>query len=259
MDPNLVSVIRDALTASGIVGAHQSHSRSDNIRKIHSLTSGEEDASFGISTVTRHSPEEVLSWLAELTSCSPDIDDLDGVDNIDPDRTIDAIVRGAQRLRAEAEKGSTLLAATGHPTGLLELYIRIVDAFVAAGGKAIRLKEEQKFPFGSGLGEIRYLGNVGSLARGASLMHTHSALPMEAILEEQPWPDIVLGDHGFAGAALERGIPAIAVMDINDPALAVAHGEGKDVTVIPMDDNRVPHLYEPVRQLFELILGGMSR
>jgi hypothetical protein len=256
MDQNLVSAIRDALASSGIVGAHQSHSRSDNIRKIHALTAGEKDASFGISTVARRSPEEVLSWLAELTACSPDIQELEGADTIDPNKTVDAIVRAAERLGAEAKKGSTLLAATGHPTGLLELYIRIVDAFVAAGGKVIRLKEEQKFPFGSGLGEIRYLGNVGCLARGASLMHTHSALPMEAILEEQPWPDIVLGDHGFAGAALERGIPAIAVMDINDPALAVAHGEGKDVTVIPMDDNRAPRLYEPVRKLIEHIIEG---
>jgi hypothetical protein len=255
MDQNLIAAMKDALVSSGIVGAHQSHSRSDNIRKIHALTGGDDDASFGISTVTEHPPETVLGWLAELTSCSPRLEDLAGADELDPDKTIEAVVRGAERLRAEAEKGSTLLAATGHPTGLLELYIRIVDAYMVAGGKVIRLKEEQKFPFGSGLGEIRYLGNVGCLARGASLMHTHSALPMEAVLEEQPWPDIVLGDHGFAGAALERGIPAIAVMDINDPALAVAYGEGKDVIVIPMDDNRAPRLYEPVRRVFEHVLS----
>jgi hypothetical protein len=255
MDQNVIAATRDALTASGIVGAHQSHTRNDSIRKLHSLVSGDEDASFGLSTTTRYPPEKVLGWLAELTSCSPDVEDLDGADTIDPDKAVEAMVRAAERLRTEAEKGATLLALTGHPTGLLELYMRMVDAYVAAGGKAIRLKEEQKFPFGSGLGEIRYLGNVGCLARRASLVHTHSALPMEAILEEQPWPDIVLADHGYAGAALERGIPVVAVMDINDPALAVAHGEGKDVIVIPMDDNRAPRLYEPVRRLFEHILG----
>ncbi len=256
MDQSLVAAARDALAASGIVGSHQSHSRSDNIRKIHALTEGDQDASFGLSSVTRHPPEKVIGWLADLTSCSPRLDDLEGADTIDPDKTVDAIVRAAERLLREAGKGSTLLSLTGHPTGLLELYIRVVDAYVAAGGKVVRLKEEQKFPFGSGLGEIRYIGNVGCLARGASLMHTHSSLPMEAVLDEQPWPDIVLGDHGFAGAALERGIPAVAVMDINDPALAVAHGEGKDVTIIPMDDNRAPRLYEPVCQLFEHILGA---
>ena len=254
MDQDLIAWARESLVSSGIVGPHQSHSRRDNVRKIHALTGGDEDASFGLSTVTKHSPGEVLKWLSELTSCSSDPEDLEGVDTIDPDRTLDAIVGAARRLRKEAAGGATLLAATGHPTGLLELYIRIVDAFRSAGGKVIRLKEEQKFPFGSGLGEIRYVGNVGTLARGASLMHTHSALPMEAVLEEEPWPDIVLGDHGFAGAALERDIPAIAVMDINDPALAVAYGEGRDIGVVAMDDNRPPRLYEPVQRLFEEVL-----
>jgi Phosphatase len=258
MDKDLITAARDALVASGIVGAHQSHSRRDNILKVHALTAGDEDASFGISTVTDHSPGRVLGWLAELTSCSPDLEDLEGADTIDPDKTMDAIVRAGLRLREEAAKGSTLLAATGHPTGLIELYMRIVDAYRAAGGKIVRLKEEQKFRFGSGLGEIRYLGGVGTLARDASLMHTHSALPMEAVLEEQPWPDIVLGDHGFAGAALERAIPVVAVMDINDPALAVAHGEGKDATIIPLDDNRPPRLYDPVRTVFEHLLASNS-
>jgi hypothetical protein len=45
-------------------------------------------------------------------------------------------------------------------------------------------------------------------------------------------------------------------MDINDPALAIAWGEGKDVTIIPMDDNRPPRLYEPSWTLFEQIIGG---
>jgi hypothetical protein len=258
MDQDLITSVKEALVSSGVVGEHQSHTRRDTLLKVRALTEGDADASFGISTVTDHSPQEVLGWLADLTSCSPDPNDLGGADTIDPDRTVDALVRAAQRLHQEAEKGSSLLAATGHPTGLLELYIRVVDAYGAAGGKVIRLKEEQKFPFGSGLGEIRYIGNVGVLARGASLMHTHSALPMEAVLEEEPWPDIVLGDHGYAGAALERGIPAIAVMDINDPALAVAYGEKRDVTIIPMDDNRAPRLYEPIQRILIGILKQAS-
>ena len=259
MDPELVASARDALVASAVVGPHQSHSRRDNLRKIDALVSGEEDASFGLSTVRMHSSDEVLGWLSELTGCSPDPRDTEGADTMDPERTINAVTRAAERLRAEASRGASLLAATGHPTGLLELYIRVTDIYRAAGGKIVRLKEERKFPFGSGLGEMRYVGDVACLARGASLMHTHSALPMEAMLEEEPWPDIVLGDHGFAGAALERGIPAIAVMDINDPALAVAWGEGKDVIVIPMDDNRPQRHYEPITDLFEAVFSLPGR
>ena len=68
---------------------------------------------------------------------------------------------------------------------------------------------------------------------------------MEALLEEEPWPEVVFGDHGWAGAAIERGIPTIAVVDINDPALAVAWAQDKDMWAIPLDDNRAPALYEP--------------
>jgi hypothetical protein len=45
-------------------------------------------------------------------------------------------------------------------------------------------------------------------------------------------------------------------MDINDPALAVASAEGRDVVIIPMDDNRPPRLYEPSWTIFEYVLGG---
>jgi hypothetical protein len=79
---------------------------------------------------------------------------------------------------------------------------------------------------------------------------------MEALLDAEPWPEMVFADHGYAGAAIERGIPTVAVMDINDYALAVASAEGRDVTIIPMDDNRPPRLYEPVWRIFEQTLAG---
>ena len=247
---------RDALAANGITGRHRSHTRKDNIHKIRALLAGDADASFGLSGLQKHSPSDVLGFLAQLTGCSPDVDHLEGEDTLDPDRTVTAIVRAAERLRDEARRGATLLGVTGHPTGMLEHHMRVVDAFRAAGGKILRLREEERFPWGRRRGEVRYVGGVGCLADGASLWHTHSSAPMEALLEAEPWPDIVLGDHGFAGAALERGIPAVAVMDINDPALAVAWGEGRDVTIIPFDDNRPPRLYEPSWRIFEKVIAG---
>ena len=256
MEPGYLVQARDALRAGGITGRHQSHSRTDNINKIKALVRGDEDAAFGLTGVTEHSIDDVLSFLARLTGCSTDVDHLEGEDDLDPDKTIEAIVAAATRLRDAARRGATLLIATGHPTGLLEHHIRVGDAYREAGGKILRLREEEKFPLGNGLGEVRYTGGVGCLARGASLMHTHSAAPMEALLEAEPWPDIVFGDHGFAGAAIERGIPTIAAMDINDPALAVAWGEGRDVTIIPFDDNRPPRLYEPSWRIFEKVIAG---
>ena len=254
---------RDALVAAGIAGPHQSHSRQNNISKIAALLEGDEDASFGLSDAASFSAEEVLSWLAELTGCSTDIADVAGCDVMDPERTVAGIVRAARRLAREAAAGSTLLIATGHPTGMLEHHIRVADAYRRAGGKILHLREEEKLRFGRRDSEVRYIGGVACFADWGALRHTHSSIPMEALLEAEPWPDIVFGDHGFAGAAIERGIPTIGIMDINDHALAVAWAtrggsEAKDVLIIPMDDNRPPRLYEPSWMLFEDILEGVD-
>jgi ribosomal protein S2 len=51
-------------------------------------------------------------------------------------------------------------------------------------------------------------------------------------------PDLVIADHGFAGEAINRGIPTVAIMDTNDPGLAVAKKLGANVIIVPMNDNR---------------------
>ena len=245
---------KNALIAAGITGPHRSHARESSLRKIHGLVSGEDaDATFGLSGIDKYSAFEVLAFMAELTGCPADIDDVACGDLIDPDKTMAGLVAAADRLKSAAARGDSLLVATGHPTGMLEFYVRVLDAYVRAGGKSVRLREEEKLSIG-GRGrdrEVRYVGGVGCLADWGSLKHTHSSLAMEAMLEARPWPDLVLGDHGFAGAAIERGIPTIAIMDINDHALAVAAAEGRDVSIVPLDDNRPPRLYEPAWTLVE--------
>jgi len=241
---------RSRLVAAGITGPHQSHSRQNNLSHIRSMLEDDPDGSFGLSGLDRYSVGEVLGFLAELTGCSPDVEECEGFDTIDPDRTVAAIAAAGRRLGEEAARGASMLAVTGHPTGMLEHHIHVVDAYRRAGGKILRLREEENLTVGkSKHAEVRYIGGVGCLADWGALKHTHSSAAMEALLEAEPWPDIVLGDHGFAGAAIERGIPTIAVMDINDPALAVAWAEGKDVLIIPMDDNRAPRTYEPAWRL----------
>lgn len=248
---------REALLQAGITGPHQSHSRTSTLAKIEPLIEGDPDKTFGLSGLNKHSPSEVLGFMAKLTGCPADIDCLDD-DSIDPDLTIGGIVTAAERLRDHARAGGTLLVATGHPTGMLEHNVRIVDAFAAAGGKIVRPREEEQIPFKhkpNRFFEVRYTGGVACLADWGQLKHTHLSEAMEALLEVEPWPEMVFADHGFAGAAIERGIPTVAVMDINDHALAVAWGEGRDVTIVPLDDNRAPRLYEPAWRLFEQIIG----
>ena len=249
---------KDALVAAGITGRHRSHSRNNAVSKIRGMLDDDIEARFGLSGIEKYTALEVLGFLAQLTGCSPYVEDLAGEDTVDPELTVEAIVAGAERLRDEARRGATLLATTGHPTGMLDHHIKVVEAYRDAGGKVIRLREEEKLPALKSRAEIRYVGDVGCISDGASLFHTHSSRPMEVMLEAEPWPDIVLGDHGFAGAAIERGIPTVAVMDINDPALAVAWAEKRDVIVIPMDDNRPPRLYEPSWRLFDRIIRRLE-
>ena len=66
---------------------------------------------------------------------------------------------------------------------------------------------------------------------------------MRDVLGQTGPVDLVVADHGYAGAAIAAGIPTVVVMDTNDPAFAVVAARGADVTVVPMDDNRPLNSY----------------
>jgi hypothetical protein len=93
---------------------------------------------------------------------------------------------------------------------------------------------------------IRYLGRVAMLSNGADFLHTHAAEPMEALLAVGPRPDLVLADHGWAGAAAQAGIVTIGLADTNDPAMFVGAEEGKVAVAVPLDDNVAPSSYLPL-------------
>jgi hypothetical protein len=74
---------------------------------------------------------------------------------------------------------------------------------------------------------------------------------MEAILDAlasagEPPPDLVVADHGWAGAAGQAGVTAVGFADSNDPALFVGEAEGTVAVSVPLDDNVEPHLYAPL-------------
>jgi len=95
--------------------------------------------------------------------------------------------------------------------------------------------------------QIRYYRGVALLCDWTAPKHTHSGAAMERILAEAR-PDLVLADHGFAGAAIEQGIETLSVADVNDPALIVARAQGRTDHVLVMDDNVDPAAYWPCFQ-----------
>ena len=94
---------------------------------------------------------------------------------------------------------------------------------------------------------VRAVNGVHVLASGGELLHTHEPEPMRALLAalDSP-PDLVVADHGWAGAAAEAGVDTLGMADCNDPALFVAEEEGKPIVTVPLDDNVAPPLYDPV-------------
>lgn len=237
------------LVASGIAGPHRSHPEEDNVHKAALLTTGDPDATFGIRAAAGTTAAEALQAVAGVAGCREP-----GEAYIDPAATLAGAADAARRLAAACRAGARVLVATGHPTGLLPLCMRVAESLAARGAKLRRPLEDRRLAPGDHR-RLRYLGGVAVLTDGASLLHTHSPWAMERVLASGEKVDLVLGDHGFAGAAVEAGIPAVAFMDTNDPALAVAKALGAEVVLVPLDDNRPPDLYLPLAERMVADLG----
>ena len=98
---------------------------------------------------------------------------------------------------------------------------------------------------------IRYVSGVAVASDMGNLNHTHSAQPMRGLLADlqdsgEALPDLVVADHGWAGAAGQAGVTAVGFADCNDPALFVGEAEGLVAVSVPLDDNVPPHLYAPM-------------
>ena len=143
-----------------------------------------------------------------------------------------------------------VIVATGHPVGLAHLYIEVGRLLRAGGATILEPADgatwhdaDRPHPW-----QIRYLDGVAMLTDEASARHTHSGDAMDRMLDDLT-PDLVFADHGFAGAAIERGVDTVSIADVNDPALLVAQAQGRTRTVIVMDDNVAPQAYWPCFQV----------
>jgi hypothetical protein len=250
MTPTERAELRAHLLASGISGDTKT-TRENSVRNARLLSEGDPDKKLGLDHEGLDLGE-VMHAVAALCGCDPDAATTHGAGYIDPDLTLDALDAYAERLRAAVRDAETLLICTGHPTGPLPVYTAMARALEAAGCKVLRPLEDVKLPPPADErrhrgNRIRYVEGVGLYADGASLYHTHSAWPMEALLDACD-PDLVLADHGFAGAAIARGVETLAFNDINDPSLAVAKARRMIDVVVPLDDNVPSYLYAPLAE-----------
>lgn len=243
------SELRDHLVTSRLAGdvATTPGATLDNCRK---LLSGDPRYTFGLSDWADADEDEVVGAVAKL--CGPAAVDrpTEGPGWIDPDATVSAAELHRDRLHTAAGAGERVLLATGHPTGLLLHYAAVARRLRAAGCTVLQpLAEDLEVVSIRGRWRgLRYLGGVACVWTGGDLAHSHRAAFMEAMLDhlgDAP-PTLVIGDHGMAGAAVERGIDALSIADVNDPALPLAQARGRTDGVLPVDDNLPPERFEPL-------------
>jgi hypothetical protein len=248
MNP-LMSRYVDQLLAATVAGNCTSHGAENNIYKINLLLEHDGDHTFGMEALLRDvSFEEAYDAVASHIGYPPDREENPGRGCIDPAITAAGLLEAGERIRTVAEAGGSFVFATGHPGALLSYYLGLAQWVGERGGEALTAQTQGRYKNGS---ILDWVGPVGALSNGASLWHTHSADPMRDLLQELGAVDLVVADHGFAGAAIVARIPTVAVMDTNDPALAVVAQRGADLTVVPMDDNRPQTSYATALQVLK--------
>lgn len=235
--------------------------RQNNLRHYRLLADGDPYHAFGLTFARRWTYSQVLALMAKRCGVVADPAYRQGIDTIDPDRTVDALEGVAERIAHAAAARERVLFATGHPDTLLDMYAawcaalarRDVPVLVAAAGHHFRV-DDGRGPVSRVLAWDR---DVGFESDGRVPRHSHHPDGMRAILADleaagRPWPDLVVADHGFAGAAAEAGIDVVGFADCNDPALFAAEAEGKVRVTVPLDDGYPPEAYEP---LVRYVLG----
>ena len=239
------------LVRSRLAGAVHTSPR-NTVNNCHKLVRGDDDYTFGLDDWRHATLDDVVAAVQALCGTDPsEADDPDGPGWIEPEAAVAGIATHRRRLRDAADAGGLrVLFATGHPTGLLAHYQALARGLQAAGSLLLAPLDDQwvdRDRFGRDLG-IRYLDGVACVYDGASLRHTHRAVFMEAMLDAvgADTVDMVVADHGMAGAAIAAGLPTLSIADVNDPALPLAQVNGHTDAVLPIDDNLAPSLFTPV-------------
>ena len=222
----------------------------DNVRRnIQLLVEQDPDKLFGMSDMPgRFGFDEILD-LVEAEAGEPiDRDARFGPVHIAAEPVLAACEALGDRIARAAHDAERVLVATGHPNGLDVLYRQLARLLAERGAKLLHPADGAVVQEpGRPAWRIRYLDDVALVTDEAAAKHTHGGDAMRRMLTEER-PDLVLADHGFAGAALEAGVEAVSVADVNDPALIVAKAQGRTEIVVVMDDNVNADDYWPCYQ-----------
>lgn len=246
--------LRDHLVKARIAG-DVATTRENNLANYLRMSRRDPAYLFGLEPTGVWAPEDVLALMSDRCGVSADPGHSQGQDTIDPNLTIERLDAMADRLGLAASRRERVLVATGHPVGLRPTHTAVAKALRSAGCTLLTpangAAQPDAHPRDSGA-SIGYLDDVAVLVGSDGVpRHTHSPIPMQSALGhleasgESP-PDLVVADHGWAGAAGRAGVDSVGFADCNDPALFVGEAEGLVLVSVPLDDNVEPSLYAPL-------------
>lgn len=215
--------------------------RAANLRAIDKLLAGEPFYTFGVTRVERALAEGMLDRdgiirvMAKACGCRGPEEFLSDQGYIDPITSALGLHDMARWLAQTAAKRWVVALGTGHPGSMLGCYVRLAEWLRDRGCDIAPV------PVGEAAGIDWYADEIGGVAvtsDGCGILHGHATRVMESVLAESE-VDIVIADHGHAGAAINARLTCLSVMDTNDPALAIAHVLGAtELLVVPLYDNR---------------------
>ena len=259
--PELEQYLRESRLAGDVATPRKS-----NTSHAAKFAAGVDAYLFGLPPIRDWTYEEVVALMAEQVGIDPDPTRETGADTIDPGKTARALDRFRDRVAQAVRNKERVLLASGHPDGVIEVQLALVPVLTRAGCEVLTPAEGAQFTVEQSYADadpdrwLRYIGSVATCAdRYDVSVHSHSPVGMELMLKTLASdgvapPDLVIADHGFAGAAAAAGIDVVCFADSNDPGLFVGEAEGRVLVTVPIDDNVDPDLYARVA---DYVLAGL--
>ena len=244
-----VDALASALLEGGVAGT-ATHPL-DNVRaNALMLIDGDPDKLFGLTGLPGgYDLDGILDLVSAGAGVPIDHEARYGPVEIAPEPILAACAAMGERLARAAVRGERVVLATGHPVGLA-LFYHALDGLLGDRGARVSTPadgERWRDPHLAHDWTIAHWGGVGMITDGREPRHTHRPDAMRRMLDVER-PDLVVADHGFAGAAIEAGVETLSIADVNDPALIVAKAQGRTEVVIVLDDHVAPDAYWPCFQ-----------
>jgi Phosphatase len=223
----------------------------DNVRgNILMLMEGDPDKQFGLRGLPgTFGFDDILDLVAAGAGVPIDHEARYGIVDIAPGPIVDTCEAMGNRLAVAAANGERVILATGHPIGLGLFYAALDHLLTERGAEVLAPAQGSTWrdPGRPHDWIVDHWGGVGMITDGREPRHTHRPQAMERMLADAT-PDLVVADHGYAGAAIEAGVETLSIADVNDPALIIAQAQGRTEVVVVMDDHVAPDAYWPCLQ-----------